>query len=85
MSPCSQALNMSASPSHGRQVEVQAAFRLAPAVGAAANTSGRAGLPFAVGLQLGTAGGAYTRVYINGSAVASWNGSLAVMQARAHA
>ena len=71
---------MSASPSHGRQVE--ASFRLAPAASAASSTSGE---PVAVGLQLSTAGGAYTRVYINGSAAASGNGSLAVTHVRAHA
>ena len=70
---------MSQSASRGRQVEIQATFRLAPAT-SSANTSSQA---FGVGLQLNTAGGAYTRAFVNGSAATAANGTLNVTQVQA--
>ena len=81
---------MSASASHGRQLEVLLSFAmdmtapvnasvsfLAEAPAPAVNTSVG---PFTVGLQLNTGGGTYTRVHINGTAAAASNGSMTIMQ-----
>ena len=82
---------MSASASHGRQLEVLVSF--ATDLTAPPNTSvsfladraprvNNSASPFTVGLQLNTGGGTYTRVHINGTAAAASNGSMTIMQVR---
>ncbi len=68
---------MSQSAYLGRQLEVIAAFD----IGAHASTgNSTAQSPFAVGLQLTTGNGTYTRISINGTAAALQTGDLQIMQ-----
>ena len=86
-----QDLNMTASTSRGRQLEVLLSFAVdsgvplnnATAVSfladpqPAVNTSIS---PFTVGVQLDTGGGTYTRVHVNGTAAAAPDGSMTITQ-----
>lgn len=65
----------------GRQMEVIAAFSV-DADASRGDTAVQS--PFAVGLQLNTGNGTYTRISINGTAAASQSGNLHVMQVTAH-
>ena len=72
-----QELQVSQSAYLGRQMEVIAAF----SIGANASSgNSTAQSPFAVGLQLDTGNGTYTRVSINGTAAALQAGNLQIMQ-----
>ncbi len=72
-----QELQLSQSAYLGRQMEVIAAF----SIGANASSgNSTAQSPFAVGLQLDTGNGTYTRVSINGTAAALQTGDLQIMQ-----
>ena len=72
-----QELVLSQSAYLGRQMEVLAAF----SIGAKASTgNSTAQSPFAVGLQLDTGNGTYTRISINGTAAALQTGDLQIMQ-----
>ena len=72
-----QELVLSQSAYLGRQIEIIAAF----SVDANASTgNSTAQSPFAVGLQLNTGNGTYTRISINGTGAASQTGGLQIFQ-----
>ena len=72
-----QELDMSQSATLGRQMEVIAAFRLG--VNASRGNS-TVQSPFAVGLQLNTGNGTFTRITVNGTAAPLQNGTLQIGQ-----
>lgn len=72
-----QELALSKSAYLGRQMEIIAAFSTG---GNASTGNSTAQSPFAVGLQLDTGNGTYTRISINGTSAALQTGELQIMQ-----
>ena len=72
-----QELVLSSSAYLGRQMEVIAAFSMDVNASTGNSTTQN---PFAVGLQLNTGNGTYTRISINGTAAALQTGGLQILQ-----